>query len=139
MTSVPVSLLYAGIFGLLLVILSFNMTKYWVRATGLAKQNDPDLKRAEALVSSFTDYVPLALLLIGGAEIRGAPSFAVHLLGGALIVARLMHAFGSNRMPGADALRFLGSQLTYLVITVASFCCLFFYAMPILPMAGKFF
>jgi uncharacterized membrane protein YecN with MAPEG domain len=43
-----------------------------------------------------------------------------------------MHAFGSNRLRSSDALRFLGAQITYLVLTVASFCCLFFYAMPTL-------
>jgi uncharacterized membrane protein YecN with MAPEG domain len=46
-----------------------------------------------------------------------------------------MHAFGSNRSKSADALRFLGAQLTYLVLAVASFSCLLFYAMPSLVMA----
>jgi uncharacterized protein len=125
-----VVLLYAGLFGLLLVVLSFNMMKSWVRAVELGKQSDPDLRRAEALVSSFTDYVPIALFLIGVAEASGAPSSAIHMLGAGLVVARLMHAFGSNYSRSSDALRFFGAQLTYLVLTVASFSCLFFYAMP---------
>jgi uncharacterized protein len=125
-----VVLLYAGLLGLLLVVLSFNMMKCWVRAVGGGKQSDPDLRRAEALVASFTDYVPLTLFLVGAAEASGAPASAIHLLGACLVIARLMHAFGSNYSRGADALRFLGAHLTYLVLTVASFCCLFFYAMP---------
>ncbi|MFA4994479.1 MAG: MAPEG family protein [Bdellovibrionales bacterium] len=135
MTYIHAVLLYAGILGLLLVVLSFNMMKHWVRAVREGGQDDPDLRRAEALVGSFTDYVPLTLLLIAGVEACGTPVFAIHGLGATLVAARLMHAFGSNRTQGADALRFLGAQLTYLVLTVASFGCLFFYAMPSLIQA----
>ena len=130
MISFHITLLYAGILGLLLVILSFNMMKSWVRVTGLGLQTDPDLRRAEALMSSFTDYVPLTLLLMGFIESSAAPSSIIHALGCTLVAARLMHAFGSNRLWGADGMRFLGAQLTYLVLTVASFGCLYVYAMP---------
>ncbi len=132
MTSVHIVLLYAGILGLLLVVLSFNMMKSWVHAAGQGKHSDPDLRRAEALVSSFTDYVPLTLFLIGLVEASGAPAFALHALGFLLVIARLMHAFGSNHTRNSDALRFLGAQLTYLVLTIASFSCLYVFAMPML-------
>ncbi len=134
MTTVHVVLLYAGILGLLLVVLSFNMMKNWVRSVGEEAQSDPDLRRAEALVGSFTDYVPLTLLLTAGIESFGAPAWVVHALGILLVAARLMHAFGSNRTRGADVLRFLGAQATYLVLTIASFGCLYFYAMPSLAL-----
>ena len=130
MASFHITLLYAGILGLLLVILSFNMMKNWVRATGMGQQSDPDLRRAEALLSSFTDYVPLTLFLMGFIESNGAPAPIVHALGITLMAARLMHAFGSNRLWGADGMRFLGAQLTYLVLTVVSFGCLYTYAIP---------
>jgi uncharacterized membrane protein YecN with MAPEG domain len=132
MASFPITLLYAGLLGLLLVILSFNMTKNWVRATGAGLHNDLDQRRAEALVASFTDYVPLTLVLIGMIEASGAPRLALHALGATLVAARLMHAFGSNRLAAADGLRFLGTQLTYLVLTIASFSCLYAYALPTL-------
>jgi hypothetical protein len=137
MANVHVVLLYAGILGLLLVVLSFNMMKSWVLVAGQGEQRDLDLHRAEALIGSFTDYVPLTLLLMAGAEASGAPALALHILGASLVVARLMHAFGSNRLRSSDALRFLGAQTTYLVLTVASFSCLFFYAMPTLVGAVK--
>jgi uncharacterized membrane protein YecN with MAPEG domain len=132
MAYVHIVLLYAGILGLLLVVLSFNMMKNWVRAAGRGMPNDPDLCRAEALVASFTDYVPLTLFLIGCIEASGAPDAVLHALGACLVAARLMHAFGSNHSRMADTLRFLGAQLTYLVLTVASFSCLYIYAMPAL-------
>jgi len=129
MAPVHVVLFYAGLLGLLLVVLSFNMMKSWVVA-GRGRHGNADLRRAEALVSSFSDYVPLTLFIIGGAEASGTPPAALHALGICLVFARIMHAFGSNYSRGSDALRFIGAHLTYLVLTVASFCCLFFYAMP---------
>ena len=130
MVSLHVTLLYAGLLGLLLVILSFSMMKNWVRARGQGRESDSDLRRAEALVASFTDYVPLALVLLGALEATGAAGSVLHMLGCLLVLARLMHAFGSNRLSGADGLRFIGAQLTYLVITIASFACLYAFAMP---------
>jgi uncharacterized membrane protein YecN with MAPEG domain len=132
MISIHVTLLYAGILGLLLVVLSFNMMKYWVRSTGEGKSGDRDLRRAEGLLASFSDYVPLTLLLIGLVENSGASAVAIHALGCLLVAARLMHAFGSNSTQSADILRFFGAQMTYLVLTLASFGCLYGYAMPLL-------
>ena len=63
-------------------------------------------------------------------EMRGAPLWSLHVMGVLLVLARVMHAFGSNRGMMADGLRFLGAQLTYLVLTLASFICLYIYAMP---------
>ncbi|MDR3425750.1 MAG: MAPEG family protein [Alphaproteobacteria bacterium] len=140
MASFHITSLYAGLLGLFLVVLSFNMTKSWIKAASQGVSGDPArassaaqaLRRAEALVGSFTDYVPLTLLLIGLAESGGAPAAVIHGLGAALVAARLMHAFGSNFIHGADALRFLGAQLTYLVLTIASFICLCLYWVPML-------
>jgi len=132
MATFHVTLFYAGFLGLLLVVLSFNMTKNWVRATAAGQPSDPDLRRAEALVTSFTDYVPLTLLLMAMLESTGAVPGILHVLGSMLLVARLLHAFGSNRLGGADGMRFLGTQLTYLVMTIASFGCLYVYAIPAL-------
>jgi len=126
-----VTMLYAGLLGLLLIVLSFNLLKNWVRAARLGTAHeDGDLRRAEALVSSFTDYVPFCLVLMALIEASGAPAGALHALGGVLVAARLMHAFGSNRTRMADTLRFFGAQLTYLVMTIASFACLYVYVVP---------
>ena len=125
-----VSLLYLGIAGLLLLILSFNMTKCWVRSIGTDNKKDQMLKRAEGLLRSFSDYVPIIFLLMISIELNGAPHYILHVIGSALITARLLHAFGSNFMPGSDALRFLGAQLTYLLLTFSSFCALFYYILP---------
>jgi uncharacterized membrane protein YecN with MAPEG domain len=46
-----------------------------------------------------------------------------------LVVARVMHAYGSNDMRGAGLLRFAGSQLTFLMLTITSMACVYYFAL----------
>jgi uncharacterized membrane protein YecN with MAPEG domain len=111
----------------LLVILSFNVMQNWMRVTGKGLQTDRDMRRAERVLSSFVEYVPLALILLTLIELKGSPAFVIHILGGVLVAARVLHAFGSNDFAGAGLMRFLGAQLTFLVVTVSSMACIFYY------------
>ncbi len=104
---VHVTLVYAGILGLLLVILSFNVMQNWVRMTGEGRTSDRTMRRAERLLSSFVEYVPIGLVLLTLIELKGAPTPILHALGSMLVVARILHAYGSNEMPGAGLLRFM--------------------------------
>lgn len=124
---IEITLLYAGILGLLLVILSFNVMQSWMRVTGLGQQTDRDMRRAERVLSSFVEYVPMALVLLTLIELRGTPPTVLHALGCTLVVARVMHAYGSNDIKGAGLFRFLGAQLTFLMLAVSSFACVFYY------------
>jgi len=123
------TLIYAGLAGLLLVVLSFNVMQNWVRATGEGRSADRALRRAERLLSSFVEYVPLGLFLLMLIEIKNTPPMILHGLGGALITGRVLHAIGSNDMPAAGLARFIGSQLTFLMIAIASMACLYYYAL----------
>ncbi|MEE2915006.1 MAG: MAPEG family protein, partial [Pseudomonadota bacterium] len=70
--------------------------------------------------ANFVEYVPLALIIIAMMEMNRAPDHAIHGLAGALVVARIAHAFGlhhSNIMTGG---RIGGAMLTALVTVVAS-------------------
>lgn len=124
---IETTLLYAGILGLLLVILSFNVMQNWMRVTAHGQQTDRDMRRAERLLSSFVEYVPMALALLTLIELRGTPAVVLHSLGITLVLARILHAYGSNDIKGAGFLRFAGAQLTFLVLTVSAFACIFYY------------
>jgi uncharacterized protein len=123
-----ITLIYAGLAGLLLVVLSFNVMQNWVRVTGQGRESDRAMRRAERLLSSFVEYVPLGLILLVLLEIKGTQTLILHGLGGALVVGRVLHATGSNDIPGAGGLRFVGSQLTFLMLAVASMGCLYYFA-----------
>ncbi|HUY68790.1 MAG TPA: MAPEG family protein [Alphaproteobacteria bacterium] len=124
---IQTTLIYAGLLGLLLVVLSFNVMANWVRVTGKGLATDREMRRAERILSSFVEYVPMALLLLALIELHGAPPFVIHMLGGALVLARLLHAYGSNAIKGSGFLRFLGAQLTFLVLAVASLACIYYF------------
>jgi len=126
---VHVTLIYAGLLGLLLVILSFNVMQNWVRMTGEGRASDRAMRRAERLLSSFVEYVPLGLILLTLIELKGAPAVILHALGASLVVARVLHAYGSNDMPGAGLLRFVGAQLTFLMLAISSMACLFYFSL----------
>lgn len=122
-----ITLLYAGLAGLLLVIFSFNVMQNWVRVTGEGRETDRSMRRAERLLSSFVEYVPLGLILLTLIELKDVPAMVVHVLGASLVLGRLIHAYGSNEIPAAGLLRFVGAQMTFLMLAVASFACLYYY------------
>ncbi len=122
-------LIYAGLLGMLLVILSFNVMYNWVRVTGGGQETDRDMRRAERILSSFVEYVPLSLILLVLIELNGAPTLVIHVLGTMLVSARVMHAYGSNQIFGAGILRFLGSQLTFLMLMIESLACVYYFGL----------
>jgi len=126
---IQTTLIYAGLLGLLLVVLSFNVMQNWVRVTGAGDETDRDMRRAERILASFIEYVPLALILLVLIELKGAPMIVLHALGGTLVAARLMHAYGSNPFRGAGLMRFLGAQLTFIMLAAASMACIFYYGL----------
>ncbi len=125
--SLHITLLYAGLAGLLLVILSFNVMQNWVRVTGQGHETDRAMRRAERLLSSYVEYVPLGLILLGLLEPKEQQTVIVHALGAMLIAGRILHAYGSNDIPAAGFMRFIGAQMTFLMLAITSMACLYYY------------
>jgi uncharacterized membrane protein YecN with MAPEG domain len=118
LTIVPV---YAAIFGLMLVYLSFLVIKQRYRAkVSLGDGDDPALRSAIAVHSNFSQYVPLALLLITFVELNHAPAYLIHALGACLLVGRLAHAYGLGQAKQIMKLRRLGMVLTFSAIVIAA-------------------
>lgn len=112
--------LYAGLLGLLLLALSMNVSRERGRArVSLGDGGDEVLNKAIRAQANFTEYVPLALILIALSEAQGAPAVAVHILGAMLVVGRFLHAAG---MLGTQLMRLgrlIGTVLTFLVLLIA--------------------
>jgi uncharacterized membrane protein YecN with MAPEG domain len=116
-----VTAFYAGLLGLLLIYLCFAVTLNRRRTkVGLGSGGDSALERAIRVHANFTEYVPLALLLMGLGELNNAPSVLLHVAGIALLFGRLLHVAGLSRSSGTSFGRFWGSALTWLVILVMS-------------------
>ena len=110
---IPVTALYAGLHGLLAVVLA-NFVLYARLRMGRVPNWQPDA--ALRVQANFIENVPIALLLLLILEIQGAPASVLHGCGASLFVLRLLHAFGRGTYEGANYPRLIGAQGTFVLI-----------------------
>lgn len=79
-------------------------------------QGDAVLERAMRAQANFTEYVPLALLMLALAEAQGLPAWAVHLLGMGLVASRAAHFLGFRSEAAPMRLRVGGTVGTFGVL-----------------------
>lgn len=128
-----VTILYAGIFGLLLLILSLNIFREWVSvAAGARKENEERWRRSDRVQRSFIEFVPMCLLLLFLIEAHGAPRLILHGLGLALLAARVLHAYGAGQGKLSNIMRVAGTQTTFLVLMISSLASIYYAVIPFL-------
>lgn len=128
MSALPITALYAGILGLLLIWLSLRVVQARLgNEVSLGDGGVDSLQVADRGQGNFTEYVPLALILIGLVELANTSTWIVHALGASLTIARVMHPFGLASEFGLRAPRFVGTTLTWIVIALASVLCIYRY------------
>jgi uncharacterized protein len=112
---------YAGIMGLIAIWLGY-IVGTWRRATkvSIGDGGNIDLIRAMRGQANFVESVPLALILMVYMAMAGAPALAIHILGVALVIGRIVHGmhFSKPGQPGWQ--RSAGAGLTFLVLLGAS-------------------
>lgn len=118
---VSIVLPYAGLLALVLLALSYNVVRLRrLHQVGIGTGEVPALARAIRAHANFCEYVPLALILLLALALAGAaPAWALHGLGAALLVGRVLHASGLSRSAGASAARVWGTVLTWLVLLLS--------------------
>ena len=79
-----------------------------------------ELQRAIRVHGNFSEYAPLALLLIFFAESTQAPPTFIHMLGVLLLIARCLHAYGVANVKEVLMFRQLGMVGTFGVMSIAS-------------------
>ena len=117
----PITALYAGLLGLLMLILAFRVVAVR-RATsiGLGDGGNALLFSRIRIHGNAAEYVPLALVLMLLLEINGASAGWLHVLGIALVIGRLAHAQGLTLSSGVSPGRLIGNVLTWAVILIAA-------------------
>ena len=121
-----VTSIYAGLLGLLLLALSLNVSRHRGRAkVSMGDGGDKALGAAIRAQGNFVEYAPLTLLLIALAEVQGAPTLAIHVMGAGLFVGRVLHAVGITRRPSVNLMRMVGMTLTYVVLLLSALGVLF--------------
>ena len=112
-----ITLLFASLHILLMLVLAVPVVLHRnTHKIGIGDGGDKRLARKIRVHGNFVEYVPIALLVLALLELSGLPVAWVWGFGGALLLGRLLHAFGLSRSGGYSVGRFTGTALTWLVL-----------------------
>lgn len=113
--------LYAGITGLLLVVLYIRISQRRLTTKiGVGSGGDAELEQRVRAHGNLIEAAPFALILLYLIEQTGLGSMYVHALGALFIAARLAHAQGMSISTGRSTGRFYGSLGTVILLVVMS-------------------
>ena len=111
--------LYAALAAGILIVLSLRVIGVRRnRRVAIGDGADEDLARRIRAQGNFTEYTPLALVLILLLELGGAAAWQLHALGAALILGRIVHAWSLTAHSGNG--RLIGMSLTFFVLVAAA-------------------
>jgi uncharacterized protein len=112
-----VTMLYAGLLGIWLVILALNVVRLRRgQRVGLGVGAGGVLEQPVRVHANFTENAPIFLILLLVAELGGASAWWLHLAGAVFVVARVLHAVGLSRARNTSFGRFVGTLGTWLSI-----------------------
>ncbi len=115
--ALSVTPLYAVLLGFLLVYLSIRVIRLRRRLkVAIGAGGEAAIERAARVQANFSEYVPMALILLLLAEIQGGSPLVLHASGLALVVGRAAHAFGVSQAAEDYRWRTLGMTLTFFAI-----------------------
>jgi uncharacterized protein len=113
--------LYAALLGFLGAALTVNVILNRVRSGINAGDGGvPALAQAIRAHANFVEQAPIAVIVLGLAEVSGARALVVNILGVALIAARLASAYALNRTLAQSPLRQFGGGVSVLILAAAS-------------------
>lgn len=119
--------IYGSLLGLLFVFLSFRTVAFRRQeSVDIGMGEGKQLARAVRAHANFTEYVPLALVLLLVLEQTTFPHWAMHLLGALLFIGRCLHGWGFTRNVGVSFGRVAGTISSWGVIAVAALANLYY-------------
>ncbi len=112
-----ITLILASLHVLLLLILVAPIVRRRIsHKIGIGTGGDEFLSRSIRVQGNFVEYVPIALLMLLLLELSGLAAVWLWGFGGALLTARILHAYGLSGSAGTSPGRALGALLTFAVI-----------------------
>ncbi len=112
-----ITLLFASLHVLLMLALAVRVVGHRrALKIGIGDGGDMRLARKVRAHGNFIENVPLALLMLGLLELSGLGAPWLWGLGGTLLLARALHAYGLSRHAGVSPGRFWGVILTWAVL-----------------------
>jgi uncharacterized membrane protein YecN with MAPEG domain len=123
-----VTLLYAGLLGLLSLVLSAlsGVIRGKVGAS-IGDGGSEEMRLSMRRHANFVEHVPMALLLIALLEMNAVSVTAIHFLGASLVICRISHALGIRADKMKTPGRFIGHAGTFLITLIASIWAILVY------------
>ncbi len=113
-----VTLLYGGLTALLVTLLGVNISLRRLHLRAFVTSGPkPELIRPVRAHGNAAEWVPLAIVLMAILELSGANATTLHVLGGSLLFARLIHAYG---LLFKSFISTVGATINYAVIGAMS-------------------
>ena len=121
-----VTMIAAGILALVLLALAGYVIAGRVTfKIGLGDGGSEAMRRRIRAQANFIEYVPMALILLILVETESiGPYWLAAAMGVTLVIARIWHAQGLLSNSGTSVGRFMGTNLTMVVILVGAVACL---------------
>jgi uncharacterized protein len=111
---------YAAVLAFVYIVLSARVILARQSAkVAIGTRGDVRLERKMRVHANFAEYVPFALLLATFIEMQGRPAWFIHLLCLALVIGRVVHAYGVSQEHENIRLRIAGMATTFTVLAVA--------------------
>jgi len=114
---IPITALYASLLALLLILLALVTVK--LRRSlriGMGDGGNRDLQRAIRAHGNASEYIPLFVILLAAYELNHGSVMALHALGGAFFLSRVLHAWGLYSSGGTSPGRFMGTAGTLVAL-----------------------
>lgn len=120
-----VSPFYAGLLAIWFIVLSVRVMQ---GRTGTGKPSlgdggDLGMTRRIRGHANFSEYVPLALILIAFLELNSFPNWMLHSLGLMLLLGRVLHGYALAFTRELVFGRAVGILLTMVVLVIAGISC----------------
>lgn len=114
-----ITIIYAGLLGLIYVLLSAFVVKgRYSKKMAFGDGGDPEMTKRIRMHGNFAEYVPLGLILLYLVDACQYAGWLVHLLGIMLLVGRVLHAIAIHQ--AIFRFRVVGMVLTLLMLLISS-------------------
>jgi len=118
--------IYAALLTALFVILSVRTLRLRHRfQVGIGTGEHPEILRAMRVHANFAEYAPLALVLAMLLELSGGHVYLVHGVCAALLVGRVVHAYGVSQVKENFNYRIVGMALTFTSLCTSALALLY--------------
>lgn len=114
-----ITALYASLLALVFLGLSFNIIRLRFKLkVGVGDGGERMLTKSIRVHGNFSEYIPLALILLASYELSSANTVWLHGLGATLLIGRILHAIGLSKSIGPSVLRIVGMSSTFVVLFI---------------------